>query len=72
MSIPSSDSACERAVREAEHLLALQQAAIQARRDRQEVQQRLQAEKKPMLPDTSWNLYMKHQSNNQALEVRSI
>lgn len=45
VSIPSSNSACERAVREAEHLLALQQAAIQARRDRQEVQQRLQAEK---------------------------
>eukprot|EP00438_Fugacium_kawagutii_P030752 Skav217084 [mRNA] locus=scaffold1308:125731:130313:- [translate_table: standard] len=41
----SSASACERAAREAEHLLALQQAAAQARRDRQHVQQRRQAEK---------------------------
>ncbi|CAK9077087.1 unnamed protein product [Durusdinium trenchii] len=40
----SANSACERAAREAEHLLALQQAAMQARRDRQQVQQRLQAE----------------------------
>ena len=41
----AASSACERAAREAEHLLALQQAAAQARRDRQQVQQRLQAEK---------------------------
>ena len=41
----SAASPCERAAREAEHLLALQQAAAQARRDRQHVQQRIQAEK---------------------------
>ena len=38
-------SAGEKAAREAEHLLALQKAAAQARQDRRQVQQRIQAEK---------------------------